>query len=70
MRNASGHQCKEKMRSSEKKNENTYDISSSRAKPRQINVKKKKVCCRCKVAFLLIRPIVVFSPFFGVAFAA
>ena len=23
----------------------------------------KKVCCTCKVAFLLIRPIVVFSPF-------
>ena len=30
----------------------------------------KKVCCTCKVAFLLIRPIVVFSPFSGVAFAA
>ena len=29
MRNASGHQCKEKMSGSEKKvNENTYDISS------------------------------------------
>ena len=24
---------------------------------------KKKVCCTCKVGFLLIRPIVVFSPF-------
>ena len=23
----------------------------------------KKVCCTCKVVFLLIRPIVVFSPF-------
>ena len=76
MRNASGHQCKEKMSSSEKKvNESTYDISSinkflevsrcSRAKQRKRNV-QKKVCCTCKVAFLLIRPIVVFSPFSGV----
>ena len=62
------------MSGSEKKvNENTYDISSikrvttkkflevarcSRAKQRQRNV--QKVCCTCKVAFLLIRPIVVF----------
>ena len=23
----------------------------------------KKVCCTCKVAFLLIRPVVIFSPF-------
>ena len=64
IRNASGHKCK---------GENTYDISSikrvtkkfpevsrcSRAKQRQINV-QKKVCCTCKVAFLLIRPIAVF----------
>ena len=63
-----------KMSDSEKKvNKNTYDISSikrvtrkfpefsrcSRAKQRQGNVKKKKVCCTCKVVFLLIRPIVV-----------
>ena len=52
MRNATGHQCKEKMSGSEKKvNENTYDISSikhllevsrcSRAKQRQRNVQKK-----------------------------
>ena len=51
MRNASGHQCKEKMSSSKKiVNDNTYDISSikkflevsrcSRAKQRQRNVKK------------------------------
>ena len=51
MRNASGHQCKEKMSGSEKKvSENTYDISSiktflevsrrSRAKQRQRNVQK------------------------------
>ena len=33
----------------------------SRAKQWQRNVQIKKVCC--KVAFLLIRPIVVFSPF-------
>ena len=72
MRNASSHQCKEKMSGSEKKkevNENTYEISSikkfvevsrcSPAKQRQRNV-QKKVCCTCKVAFLLIRPIVVF----------
>ena len=73
MRKASGHQRKAKMSVSEKKvNQNTYDISSmkrvtkkflkvsrcSRAKPRQRNV--QKVCCTFKVAFLLIRPIVVF----------
>ena len=50
MRNASGHQCKVKMSGSEKKkvNKNTYDISSI------------KRVTTCKVAFLLIRPIVVF----------
>ena len=73
MRNASGHQCNVKMRGSEKKvSENTYDISPikrvtkkfvkvsrcSSATQRQRNV--QKVCCTCKVAFLLIRPIVVF----------
>ena len=57
-----------------KVNETTYDISSkhrvtskkclevsrcSRAKQRQRNV-LKKVCYMCKVANLLIRPIVVF----------
>ena len=56
------------MSSSEKKvNKNSYDISyiknflavshCSRAKQRHYT---KKVCCTCKVAFLLIRPIVVF----------
>ena len=79
MRNASGHQCKVKMSGSEKKvNENTYNISSikhvtkkflevsrcSRAKQQQRNVQK------CKVAFLLIRPTVVFSPFSAIAFTA
>ena len=35
----------------------------SRAKQRQTLQMYKKMCCTCKVAFLLIRPIVVFSPF-------
>ena len=79
MRNASGHQCKEKMSGSEKKvNENTYDISSmkrflevsrcSRAKQRQRNVQKK--CAARANLLLLIRPFVVFSTFSGVAVAA
>ena len=74
MRNAGGHQCKVKMSGSEKKvNEKTYDISPvkrvtkkflgvsccSRAKQRQRKC-TKKVYCTCKVAFLLIRPTVVF----------
>ena len=33
----------------------------SRAKQRQKKKCTKKVCCTCKVAFLLIRPIVVFQ---------
>ena len=80
MRNASGHQCKVKMSGSEKKvNENTYDISSikrvtkkflevsrcSRAKQRQRNVQKK--CAARAKLFLLIRPIVVFHRFSGIA---
>ena len=35
----------------------------SRAKQRQTLQMYKNVCCTCKVAFLLNRPIVVFSPF-------
>ena len=31
---------------------------------------KKKMCCTCKVAVLLIRPMAVFSPFSRVAFVA
>ena len=73
MGNARGQQCNVKMSGSEKKvNGNTYDISSiqrvtkkflevlrcSRAKQRQRNV--QKVCCTYKIAFLLIRSIVVF----------
>ena len=71
-----------KMSDSEKRvNKNTSDIPSikratrkflevsrnSRAKQQPRNV--KKVCCTCKVAFLLIRPIVVFFTVL-VAFAA
>ena len=62
------------MSGSEKKvNKKTCDISSikrvakkflevSRCDRAKTKSKKcaKKVCCRCKVAFLLIRPIVVF----------
>ena len=70
--NANGHQCKEKMGSSEKKvNKNTYDIASikkflevsrcSRAKQRQRNVQKK--CAARAKLLLLIRPIVVFHLF-------
>ena len=73
MRNASGHQCRMKMSGRGKMvNEKTYDNSSikrvtkkflevlrcSRAKQRQRNY--KKVCCACKVALFLIRPIDVF----------
>ena len=61
MRNASGHQCKEKMSGSEKKvNKNMYDISSikkflevsrcSRAKQWQRNV-QKKCAARAKMPF-------------------
>ena len=65
MRNASGHQCKSKMRGSDKKvNEKTYDISSikrltkkflevsrcSGAKQRQRNV-QKKCAARAKLLF-------------------
>ena len=80
MRNASGHQCKENMSGSEKKlNDNTCDISSIKKVSGSFTLQScktaakkcaKKVCCTCKVAFLLIIPIVVFSPFSGVAFAA
>ena len=61
MRNASGHQCKEKMSGSKKNvKENTYDISSikkflevsrcSRARQRQRNV-QKKCAARAKLLF-------------------
>ena len=60
------------MSGSEKKNKRTkneqehtrkfVEVSRcSRAKERHRNV--QKVCCTCRVAFLLIRPIVVFLPF-------
>ena len=66
MRTASGHQYKVKMRGSDissiKRVTKTFlEVSRcSRAKQLQRNV-QKKVCCTCKVAFLLIRPIVVFT---------
>ena len=49
-----------------KVNENTYDISSIKkfhaVVVQRTTAKKctKKVCCKCKVAFLLIRPIIIF----------
>ena len=65
MRNASGHQCKVKMSSSEKsEREHVRHLEVSRcscAKQRQRNV-QKKVCCTCKMP-LLIRPIAVFHRF-------
>ena len=68
-----------KMSDSEKENKQTnneqehtrkfLEVSRrSRAKQRHRNV-QKKVCCTCRVAFSLIRPIVVFFTFL-VAFAA
>ena len=75
MRNASGHQCKEKMSGSEKKvNENTYDISSikrvtkkflevsrcSRAKQRQRNA-QKKCAARAKLLFCLLDLLLFFT---------
>ena len=66
MRNASGHQSQVKMSGSEKKvNEKTYDISFiKRVTKKSLEVSRcsraKKVYCTCKVAFLIIRPIVVF----------
>ena len=69
MRNASGHQCKVKMSGSEKKSQRHFlhktckkflhVLRCSRAKQRQRNV--QKVCCMCKAAFLLIRPVVLFT---------
>ena len=70
MRNASGHQCKEK----KKVNENMYDISSKKPVTKKIlevshgsRAKKGKEMYRKSVLhvqsccfFLLIRPIVVF----------
>ena len=69
MGNASGHQCKEKMSGSEKKRERkhvqhflrkvsgSFTLWSCKTTAKKCT---KKVCCTCKVAFLLIRPIVVF----------
>ena len=67
MRNASVHQCKEKMSGSEREYVRYFlhklrfleDSRCSRAKQRQRNV-QKKCAARAKLLFLLIRPIVVF----------
>ena len=73
MRNASGQQCKVKMRGSEKKKSEqetrkvqsgSFTLWSCKTTAEKCT---KKVCCTCKVAFLLIRPIVVFPPFSGVS---
>ena len=77
MRNASGHQCKVKMSGSEKKvNENTYHISSKNLVTKicfwkfhvvvVLNNGKEmyeKSVLHGQSYFLLMRPIVVFSPF-------
>ena len=65
MRNPSGHQSEnERVKKSEN---NRYDISSIKRVTRSYKTTAKKctkaVYCTCKVVFLLIRPIVVFSPF-------
>ena len=70
MRNASCHQCKVKMRGTEKEvNENTYDISSIERVTKKFHVvvvqnngkeMYKKVCCTCKVAFFANWTFVVF----------
>ena len=69
MRNASGHQCKEKMSGSEKSEREHVrhfhhkEVSGSfTLQSCKTTAKKgtKKVCCTCKVPILLIRPIVVF----------
>ena len=76
MRNKRGHQGENERQWKKKMNNKTYDISSvkrvtrkflevsrcSRAKQRQ-RIVQKKIPCMCKAALLLIRPIVVFSPF-------
>ena len=76
MRNASVHQCKEKMSGSEREYVRYFlhklrfleDSRCSRAKQRQRNVQKK--CAERAKLLLLIRPFLVFSTFSGVAFAA
>ena len=74
MRNPSGHQGEnERVKKSEqqqvrhflhktcnKKVSGSFTLWSCKTTAKKCT---KKVCCTCKVAFLLIRPIVVFSPF-------
>ena len=61
---------KVKMSKWKKVNNNRYDISSIKHLSRKLwscktmaKKRTKKVCCTCKVVFLLFRPIVAFSPF-------
>ena len=71
MRNASGHQCKEKMSGSEKsEREHVRHFLHKKVSGKKFTLQSckttakkgtKKVCCTCKVPFLLIRPIVVFT---------
>ena len=74
MRNATGHQCKVKISCTEKKGTRTRTkfppkkrVTKKFLKVSLCNLAKqrqkmyKKVCCTCKVAFLLITPIVVFT---------
>ena len=75
MRNASVHQCKEKMSGSEREYVRYFlhkkvsgSFRCSRAKQRQRKVQKK--CAPRAKLLLLIRPFLVFSTFSGVAFAA
>ena len=85
MRNAGGHQCKVKMNGSEKKKwtTDTYvDISSTKRVTRKFlevlrcsRLKNGREMYKSSVLheqspLLLVRPIVVFSPFSGVTFAA
>ena len=74
MRNASSHQCKEKMSGSEKKvNENAYDISSIKKflEQQQRNIQNKCAAC-AKLFFFFFANYTScrFSTFSGVAFAA
>ena len=76
MRNASGHQCKVKMRDSEKKSERKKRVTEkflevsrcSRAKQRQRNVQKSVL--NVQSCFFANKTSCCFTPFSGVSFAA
>ena len=70
MRNLSGHQGEnERVKKSEQQQVRHSSIKRATRKFREVSrcgrakqrQRKKKVCCKCKVVFLLIRPIVVVS---------